>query len=288
MGRRWTSTVRSAARPRWRCRVESRNGAVRQWGSASPASLGRLAAAMKSQWEQYGSASPGKAAMRPACFTFTAIASASFSRPPRRHSIGCEACWLVKPVVRAFIAIDIDAQVREKIARAIDQLKPRVPGVRWGNPANFHLTLKFLGNVANEQIEAIGAALEEHVSPFPRCTINAKGLGVFPDLRRPRIIWVGMAGRELTTLAAEVESVLVPLGFAPEKRNFAPHLTIGRWHQTGRPSKTLGQELAEWTGCEFGATRVDEVILFQSVLKPQGAVYSRLKSVALANQQAQD
>jgi len=94
---------------------------------------------------------------------------------------------------------------------------------------------------------------------------------------------VGLAGNELATLAAQVESALLPLGFAPEKRNLSPHLTIGRWRQTDRPSKTLDQELASGKGYEFGATRVDEVILFQSVLKPEGATYNRLKSVALSN-----
>jgi len=186
-------------------------------------------------------------------------------------------------VVRTFIAVDIDPQVRENISRAIGQLRARVLGVRWIAPANFHLTLKFLGDVEQTRIEAISAALDERLRPFPRFTINAKGLGVFPDLRRPRIMWISLAGNELAMLAAQVESALLPLEFAPEKRKFSPHLTIGRWRQTDRPSKTLGQELASWKDYEFGATRVDEVILFQSVLKPQGATYYRLKSVALSN-----
>jgi len=186
-------------------------------------------------------------------------------------------------VIRAFIAIDIDPQVRENISRAIGQLSSRVLGVRWIAPANFHLTLKFLGDVEQAQIEAISAALEERLRPFPRCTINAKGLGAFPNLRRPRIMWIGLAGNELATLAAQVELALLPLGFAPEKRNFTPHLTIGRWRQTDRPSKTLGQELESWKDYEFGATRVDEVILFQSVLKPEGAIYTRAKAVTLGN-----
>jgi len=191
-------------------------------------------------------------------------------------------------VIRAFIAIDIDPQVRENITRAIGQLRSRVLEVRWIAPANFHLTLKFLGDIEQTQIEAIGAALEERLRPFPRFTINAKGLGVFPDLRRPRIMWIGLAGNELTTLAAQVELALLPLGFAPEKRNFTPHLTIGRWRQTDRPSKTLGQELASLKEYQFGASNVDEVILFQSVLKPEGAIYTRAKAVTLRNDHLDD
>ena len=191
-------------------------------------------------------------------------------------------------MIRAFIAIDIDPQVRENITRAIGQLRSRVLEVRWIAPANFHLTLKFLGDIEQTQIEAIGAALEERLRPFPRFTINAKGLGVFPDLRRPRIMWIGLAGNELTTLAAQVELALLPLGFAPEKRNFTPHLTIGRWRQTDRPSKTLGQELESLKDYQFGASNVDEVILFQSVLKPEGAIYTRAKAVTLRNDHSDD
>jgi 2'-5' RNA ligase len=191
-------------------------------------------------------------------------------------------------VIRAFIAIDIDPQVRENISRAIGPLRSQVLGVRWIAPANFHLTLKFLGDIEQAQIETIGAVLKERLRPFPRFTINAKGLGVFPDLRRPRIVWIGLAGNELTTLAAQVELALLPLGFAPEKRNFTPHLTIGRWRQTDRPSKTLGQELESLKDYQFGASSVDEVILFQSVLKPEGAIYTRAKAVTLRNDRVDD
>jgi len=184
-------------------------------------------------------------------------------------------------VIRAFIATEIDLRVREKICRVIDQLRLDGWAARWTAPANIHLTLKFLGDIEPHKVEAVHAALQERLRPFSPCTINAKGLGVFPDARRPRIIWVGIEGMELASLTAEVESALLPLGFAPESRKFSPHLTIGRWRQTDRPPETLVGELAKWKNVEFGATRVDEVVLFQSVLKPEGAIYHRLKAVTL-------
>ncbi|MGE5219786.1 MAG: RNA 2',3'-cyclic phosphodiesterase [Chloroflexota bacterium] len=184
-------------------------------------------------------------------------------------------------MVRAFIAIELDPEVVKKIRQTIDDLKSRIRGVRWSPAANLHLTVKFLGDVAEGQIDAIGEALAGALRPFPRFTINAKGLGVFPDLRRPRILWVGLMGEQLAALAASVELSLLPLGFAPESRNFAPHLTIGRWRQLDRPPRTLKQELEVWRDCEFGHSTVEQVVLFQSVLKPEGAVYSRLKTVAL-------
>jgi RNA 2',3'-cyclic 3'-phosphodiesterase len=186
-------------------------------------------------------------------------------------------------VIRAFIAVEINPQVIDKVSAAIAELEPSIPGVRWAAPANFHLTLKFLGDVEEGQINRIGATLETQLHPFPRFTINAKGLGVFPDLRRPRILWVGLAGSALASLVSRIETALEPLDFAPEKRSFTPHLTIGRWRQTDRAPKTLGQTLESWKDYPFGSTNVDEVVLFQSILKLEGAIHARLKTVTLNN-----
>jgi 2'-5' RNA ligase len=184
-------------------------------------------------------------------------------------------------VIRAFIAVDLEPQTVQRIAEAIDRLRPRIPGIRWLAPANFHLTLKFLGDVDEAKVETIAAALEREFCPFLCFTINAKGLGVFPDLKRPRILWVGLVGDELNVLASKVERVLIPFGFAAEKRAFTPHLTVGRWREFKGSSKELGDEIAKWSGHDFGRSNVEEVILFQSVLKQEGAVYRPLKTVAL-------
>jgi 2'-5' RNA ligase len=188
-------------------------------------------------------------------------------------------------VIRAFIAIEIDPQVSRRISSAIDQLRSQMTGVRWTAADNFHLTLRFLGDVDDAQIDPIGAALEDHLHLFPRFSINAKGLGVFPDMRRPRILWVGLAASELASLASELQSALERFGFAAEKRSFTPHLTIGRWRQIDRAPKSLGTSLESWKNYQFGATNVDEVILFQSLLNPKGAVHTRLKTVTLKNKQ---
>jgi 2'-5' RNA ligase len=83
-----------------------------------------------------------------------------------------------------------------------------------------------------------------------------------------------------------VESALAPLGFAPDERGFIPHLTIGRWRQGDRAGKTLEQELQCWANYEFGISQADEVILFQSVLNPAGAIYTRLKVIALEHERS--
>jgi 2'-5' RNA ligase len=186
-------------------------------------------------------------------------------------------------VIRAFVAVDLEPQTILQIVEAIDRLRPRMPGIRWLLPANFHLTLKFLGDIDETRVEPIAAALERDLCPFSCFTINAKGLGVFPDLKRPRILWVGLVGDELNALASRVEKALVPFGFAAERRAFTPHLTVGRWRQFDGSPKELGHEIERWRGHDFGRSKIDEVTLFQSVLKPQGAVYFPLKVVRLIN-----
>ena len=190
-------------------------------------------------------------------------------------------------MIRAFVAVELEPQTVQKIAAVIVQLRPRMPGIRWLPPANFHLTLKFLGDVDEAKVAPIAAALERELYPFSCFTINAKGLGVFPDLKRPRILWVGLVGGELNALASTVEKALVPFGFAAERRTFAPHLTVGRCRQFDGSPKELGDEIEKWQGHDFGRSNVDEVILFQSVLKPEGAVYRPLKVVALMNKAPQ-
>src|SRR5207245_8854536 len=104
----------------------------------------------------------------------------------------------------------------ERIANVISQLKPRMPGVRWVAKGNLHFTLKFLGQIDDARIEPIGRALELAVRPFPRFTINAKGLGVFSNVKRPQVLWVGLEGRDLIPLALRVQCALGRLGFSTE------------------------------------------------------------------------
>ena len=185
-------------------------------------------------------------------------------------------------MIRAFIAIEIDPQLIQQISEMVADLKPRIAGIRWVSQTNFHLTLKFLGDILESNIEPIAQALELALRPFPRFTINAKGLGVFPDLRRPRVLWIGLEGKKLLELASKVETALDPLGFLPEKRGFQPHLTVGRWRQFDRSSIKFADELEKWQGHEFGESTVAEVIFFQSELKREGAIHHRLKVVTLA------
>ena len=191
-------------------------------------------------------------------------------------------------MIRAFIAVEIDPLVVRKIVQAIETLKPRIEGIRWVAPENLHVTLKFLAYIDEAQVDPITATLEDHLRLFSPFIISAKGLGTFPNPRRPHVLWVGLEGTQLGVLAATVERALDPLGFLPEKRAFQPHLTIGRWRESQKSSPQLAQDLERWSDHCFGDSAVAAVTLFQSILKPQGAEYRALRRIALAEDYIRD
>ena len=188
-------------------------------------------------------------------------------------------------MIRAFIAVGIDPKTVERISEATDQLKPSIAGIRWAPLTNLHLTVKFLGDVEETTIDPIARALRQHIAPFPRFTINAKGLGVFPDVKRPQVLWVGLEGIHLAELASTVETALKPLGFEPEKRGFKPHLTIGRWRERDKSTAKFIAELERWAGYEFGKSEVRNIILFQSMLRPEGAIHRPLEKILLSDEE---
>ncbi len=186
-------------------------------------------------------------------------------------------------VIRAFVGVRIDPQMAQKISEVQSQLKRHLSGVRWVGTGNLHFTLKFLGPVEEEKIRLVADALERALRLFPRFPILARGIGVFPDIRKPRVLWVGLEGSSLASLAMGVETALEAIGFARETRGFKPHLTIGRWRSfNGRP-ELLRNELDNWQGYNFGQSWVEEVVFFQSILKAEGAIYSPLRVIRLSN-----
>jgi RNA 2',3'-cyclic 3'-phosphodiesterase len=186
-------------------------------------------------------------------------------------------------VIRAFIAVIIDPQIIQRIRSVTAELRPKLPEFRWVNPANLHITLKFLGNIEAEQVDPIAEALKGAVRAFPPFSINAKGLGVFPGITRARVLWIGLEDGQLTRLAQVVEDSLQKIGFPPEQRGFQPHLTIGRWRQPDVRNKYLLNALEKWRGYEFGTSHIDSIVLFQSILSREGARYEALRTIPMAD-----
>ncbi|NVM20916.1 MAG: RNA 2',3'-cyclic phosphodiesterase [Desulfobacterales bacterium] len=184
--------------------------------------------------------------------------------------------------IRAFIAISVPEPVLEAIAKAQDRLRRSGLDIRWVRKEGIHLTLKFLGNIDVQDAKQVRAAMELAVEPFSPFTLRGEGIGFFPDLRRPRVVWAGLSGdvEDLKAFQGDLESRLKPLGFAKEKRPFKGHLTLGR--VKGHLDRTrLSEAMEALEAFQTESFTAESVVLFQSDLRPGGAVYSRLAEVAI-------
>ena len=184
--------------------------------------------------------------------------------------------------LRAFIAIDLPEKIRSSLGEAQEVLKLQRFRVNWVRPQNIHLTLKFLGNTAAADIDKIVAAMALATKDCADVSLAAKGIGVFPDNRRPRIIWAGLSGQLeiLQDIQRALDGHLADLGFPKETRGFKAHLTLGR--VKGKiTSERLKTAIAKLKGFESKSFDVNRIILFKSELRPSGAVYSQLQGVSL-------
>ncbi|MBI4490661.1 MAG: RNA 2',3'-cyclic phosphodiesterase [Deltaproteobacteria bacterium] len=187
-------------------------------------------------------------------------------------------------MIRAFIGVRIDPDMAQKVSEIQSQLRPSLTGIRWIDRENLHFTLKFLGAVKEEKVTPIIEALEYALRPIPRFPIIGRGIGVFPDIRKAKVLWAGLEGKGLGPLAMAVESALEAMGFVREKRAYKPHLTIGRWRNFDGRSERLKDEIDRWRDHKFGESWVREVVFFQSILKPEGTLYSPLQIIPLSGQ----
>ena len=177
--------------------------------------------------------------------------------------------------MRLFVAIDIPEDVRSAIGALVSKLRLACREARWVRIEGLHVTLKFIGETRAEKAAEIKTALASIPSRTP-IPIHFRGLGFFPHERRPRVLWAGIeTGAELAGLAASVETALQHLGIAREEREFSAHLTLARF-DTPRGLDALRTAIEKAAPLEFGATTAKEFHLYQSVLKPGGAEYTRL------------
>lgn len=181
--------------------------------------------------------------------------------------------------VRAFIALELDAALHERLERLIQELRPRLHGVRFSPAGNAHLTLRFLGPSSPGVLERIAQALAPEAAACPAADVPVTGLGTFPPHGAPRILWLGLdLPAPMRTLQAACERAARAAGFPPEERAYRPHLTLGRWRdRVPRPS------LPQIEAC---ATRIERLVVFRSDLKPTGAVHTPLHVLRLGTRDA--
>ncbi len=185
--------------------------------------------------------------------------------------------------VRSFVAILLNEEVRAAIAAEITRLRPLGPRVSWVAPPNLHLTLKFLGELPPPALEEVKDALAEAVAGASPFTLHFYGLGAFPGMARPRVLWVGVAegGQAAQALQARLEAALTRRGFAGDTRSFSPHLTVGRVREP-RGLAELQQAMARAARMDFGRLDVQALSLMRSDLSPAGARYTELRAFPLA------
>jgi RNA 2',3'-cyclic 3'-phosphodiesterase len=193
-------------------------------------------------------------------------------------------------VLRLFVALEIPGAVRDNLAALINVLRAADATssknkARWVRPDNLHVTLKFIGNVDAGMIDPIRDALAE-VCSGSAVELRFRGLGFFPNEKRPRVLWAGIeASPNLAPLAASIDARLEKLRIPRETREFSPHLTLARFDPPGI-SETLRAAAQENAVREFGAVRAGEFHLFESKTRPTGAEYTRLSSFSFAKAEA--
>lgn len=179
--------------------------------------------------------------------------------------------------MRLFVALDIPEETRRAIRELISRLQPIARGAKWVRPEGVHITLKFIGWTEDDNL----AQIKEHLSRVPQrapIPVAFRNFGFFPNERRPRVCFVGIeAGAELARLAADIESQLAPLKIPKEERDFTPHLTLARF-KTNEGVAQMQKVLASLPAQDFGAMHATEFHLYQSVLKSNGAIYTKLAS----------
>ncbi|MFC1932069.1 RNA 2',3'-cyclic phosphodiesterase [Chloroflexota bacterium] len=187
--------------------------------------------------------------------------------------------------IRSFIAIELPDELKLELDQLKAQLKSGTqPWVKWVDPNSIHLTLKFLGNISLDKAGEITRAIEKAAQGIPPFCLEVKDLGVFPNLKRVQIAWVGISGEidKLAQLQQHIESNLALLGFVPESRPFTAHLTLARLrNQASLDERQRFGQLIASTRFEAGIIKVDAISLMKSQLTREGAIYSRISSVRL-------
>ena len=187
--------------------------------------------------------------------------------------------------IRAFLAIEPPEEVLAAVTRLQEKLKGEIAGkISWTRPQSNHLTLKFFGDIGSTDVEKIGTAVKIQLATVSSIVLKIEKIDVFPDLKRPRVIWAGTTGdiEKLTMLQNKLDVDFAGLGFPPENRPFRAHLTLGRIKMPHGVTG-IGEAIKKHSDFTAGEFRAAELILFQSQLTPHGAIYTKLVKLPFCN-----
>jgi RNA 2',3'-cyclic 3'-phosphodiesterase len=178
---------------------------------------------------------------------------------------------------RTFISVELSKPIRDRIVALQDELARAGTDVKWTEPENIHVTLLFLGEVPNEELPEICRVVSETLQDSGPFALSVQGAGCFPNVRRPRIVWVGVGTgtQELVRIHDDLEEPLFHLGFRKEDRKYTPHITLGRV-RSDRPTEKLSAALQQHAGWQAGEMHVNEIHVMGSELTRDGPVYTVL------------
>ncbi len=181
--------------------------------------------------------------------------------------------------IRSFIAFSIDnKEILKRLSEAQKKLTTTGADLKLVKPENIHITMRFLGNIQPDMVDKIYSEMKQVTfTPFE---VEIQGIGVFPTLKYPRVIWAGIqkGAEKLEDIFNQLEPRLQKLGFKPDPKGFSPHITIARV-RTGRNKTELANRINELANYEFGVLKANCLSLKKSALTPQGPIYSTLKEV---------
>jgi 2'-5' RNA ligase len=183
---------------------------------------------------------------------------------------------------RLFVAVPIPGEVKENLRALQDALRPLLRNVRWVKDDGIHVTLQFLGGTDEALVPDIEENLSEVSANLGKFEAACAGLGVFPRVKGARVVWAGVEGdvEAFEALQRGVGKALRKVGFKPERRRFTPHVTLGRVRGGERPD-FLQKALDEHQGEKLGGFRVESFILYESILRPEGAEYRVVREFLL-------
>ena len=184
--------------------------------------------------------------------------------------------------IRCFVAIEIPEPIQNQLARIQGSLSKQIQKASWVKPGNIHLTLKFLGDVDPDNLESIKEAVERATSRHRSFSLRIGGVGAFPNLARPRVMWTGVrvGGERVSALAQDINLALSHCGFSLDTKKFNPHLTVARLKER-IDLRPYTDQYSQYDRIDGAVMTIDAISLIQSQLHPKGTIYSTLQSYSL-------
>lgn len=182
--------------------------------------------------------------------------------------------------IRSFLAFEQPSEIQAILSRVSGELRRSPLDVRWVKPENIHLTVVFLGNIRSEDVETLENPLQKLCLTYGPFQISLKGTGCFPHSRKPRVLWIGLEGdlERMGRFRDSLQEEMQSFGIPKEDRAFRPHLTLGRFRSVGRADRELDEVLTRHRDLSGPVCWLKELILFKSEIRPEGSVYTRLRS----------